>query len=57
MQFIQQDGDVWLLVDETAPPEAQLIATVKSPVEVLALKGLCEARLRGENRLGSSPSG
>jgi hypothetical protein len=45
MQFIQESEGVWLLIDETAPSDACLIATVRGPVEVLALKGLCEARL------------
>ncbi len=43
MRFVQEAGGVWLLIDETAPPDACLIATVRGPVEVLALKGLCEA--------------
>ena len=44
MQFIQRDG-AWVLIDETAPPNANVIATVNGPVEVLALRGLCEARV------------
>ena len=48
MQFKQQAGDVWLLIDETAPPDANFIATVRGPVEILALKSLCEVTLRGE---------
>jgi len=47
MQF-SRCGEGWLLLDETAPPGRQLIATVGSPVEVVALKRLCETRLRGE---------
>ena len=43
MQFVQRPGGVWHLTDETAPPGANLIAAVNGPVEVLALKGLCEA--------------
>lgn len=42
MQFAQQPGGVWHLIDETAPPGANLIAAVNGPVEALALKGLCE---------------
>lgn len=49
MQFKQQADDVWLLIDETAPPDANVIATVRGSVEILALKGLCEAKLRGDN--------
>jgi hypothetical protein len=45
MRFVQETGGVWLLIDEAAPPEACAIATVRGPVEVLALKGLCETRL------------
>jgi hypothetical protein len=45
MQFVQRPGGVWHLIDETAPPEECLVAEVRGPVEVLALKGLCEARL------------
>ncbi len=47
MQFKQLTEDTWLLIDESAPANANVIATVRGPVEVLALKGLCEARLRG----------
>lgn len=50
MQFVQRDG-VYLLIDETAPPDANVIATVRGPVEALALKGLCEARLDSDNDL------
>jgi hypothetical protein len=44
MQFVQHDG-AWLLIDEGAPPEANVIARLNSPIEVLALKGVCEARI------------
>lgn len=44
MQLVQRGG-MWLLIDETAPPNADVIATVRGPVEVLALRGPCEARL------------
>ncbi len=43
MQFVQRPGGVWHLIDEAAPPGANLIAAVNGPVEVLALKSLCEA--------------
>jgi len=39
-------GGVWHLIDETAPADANLIAVLRGPVEVLAIKGLCEAMLR-----------
>jgi hypothetical protein len=51
MRFIQEREGVWLLIDETAPSQACLIATVRGPVEALALKGLCEARLTTRGRL------
>jgi hypothetical protein len=45
MRFIQGREGVWLLIDETAPSHECLVATVTGPVEVLALRGLCEVRL------------
>jgi hypothetical protein len=48
MQFKQLTEGSWLLIDETAPSNANVIATVRGTVEVLALKGLCEAKLRGD---------
>jgi hypothetical protein len=48
MRFVQQSEGVWLLIDESAPSRTCLIATVKGPVELLALKGLCESRLAGD---------
>ena len=45
MKFIPGAGGVWLLIDDTAPAGAGLIAMAAGSVEVLALKGLCEARL------------
>jgi hypothetical protein len=45
MQFVQEAGGVWLLIDETAPPDACVLARVSGPVEVLPLRGLCESRL------------
>ncbi|MFM8271392.1 MAG: hypothetical protein ACKODX_03575 [Gemmata sp.] len=46
MQFVPATGGVWHLIDEAAPPDANLIAVLRGPVEVLAVKGLCEAMLR-----------
>jgi hypothetical protein len=51
MRFVQESEGVWLLIDETAPSHACLIATVRGPVEALALKGLCEARLANRELL------
>src|SRR5690348_6375487 len=45
MRFVEGTGGVWLLVDESAPSDACLIATLRGLVEVLAMKRLCEARL------------
>ncbi len=45
MKFVAGGGGTWLLIDEAAPKGANLIATAAGPVEILALKGLCEARL------------
>ena len=53
MQFTHGAEGVWLLIDETAPPDACVIATVRGAVEVLALKGLCEARLQSPGPLTS----
>jgi len=45
MRFVPASEGVWLLIDENAPPDASLIATIRGPTELLALKGTCEARL------------
>lgn len=45
MQFVQRDG-VWLLIDETAPADACVIATLRSEVEVLALREFCQCFLQ-----------
>jgi hypothetical protein len=47
MELVKASEGVWHLIDETAPPEANLIATVRGPVEAMALKELCIARLAG----------
>ena len=36
---------MWHLIDEAAPPNANLIAVLRGPVEILAVKALCEAML------------
>lgn len=46
MQLVPGDGGVWHLIDEAAPADANLIAVLRGPVEVLAVRGLCEAILR-----------
>lgn len=51
MRFESRPEGVWLLIDETASPEASVIATIRGPVEVLALKGLCEQRLQSHGLL------
>lgn len=44
MQFVMADG-VWNLIDETAPPDANVIAVLRGLVEILAVKALCEHKL------------
>lgn len=39
-------GNVWHLIDETAPLDANLIAVLRGPVEILAIKALCEHMLQ-----------
>jgi hypothetical protein len=46
MQLLPATGGVWHLIDEAAPADANLIAVLRGPVEVLAVKGLCETMLR-----------
>lgn len=38
-------GNVWHLIDEAAPPDANLIAVLRGPVEALAIRALCEHML------------
>lgn len=45
MQIVPAGG-VWHLIDETAPADANLIAVIRGPVEVLAIKALCEHMLQ-----------
>lgn len=45
MKLIPGEAGSWLLIDETAPPDANLIANLKSPIEILAVKRLCEELL------------
>lgn len=46
MKFVQGDS-VWQLIDEAAPAGANVIATLRSEVEVLALGEFCQFYLRG----------
>lgn len=39
-------GTVWHLIDETASADANLIAILRGPVEILAVRALCEYMLR-----------
>jgi hypothetical protein len=50
MKLVQRDS-VWLLIDETAPEEACVIATLQGEVEVLALREFCRLYLRGDDRI------
>lgn len=45
MQLVRGDGGVWNLIDETDPSDANLIAVLRGPIEVLAVKNLCEHML------------
>jgi hypothetical protein len=46
MQLVPGEGGVWHLIDEAAPADANLIAVLRGPVEILAVKALCENMLR-----------
>lgn len=46
MQIVPAAHGVWQLIDETAPADANLIAVLRGPVEILAVKALCEAMVR-----------
>jgi hypothetical protein len=46
MRFIQRQG-FWHLIDENAPEEACVIATLRNDVEILVLKRFCENYLGG----------
>jgi hypothetical protein len=46
MRLVPGTDGVWHLIDEAAPPDANLIAVLRGSVEVLAVRGLCEAMLR-----------
>lgn len=46
MQLVPAASGVWHLIDEAAPADANLIAVLRGPVEILAVKSLCEAMLR-----------
>ena len=50
MKFVQRDGG-WLLIDEKAPQEACVIATLRSEIEVLALREFCSLTLRAADRI------
>lgn len=47
VHFSKGEEGAWLLIDETAPPAANVIAVLRGPVEILAVRRLCEERLRG----------
>ena len=46
MKIVPAINGVCHLIDETAPADANLIAVIRGPVEVLAVKALCENMLR-----------
>lgn len=45
MKLVPAANSVWHLIDEAAPPAANLIAVLHGLVEVLAVKALCEHML------------
>jgi hypothetical protein len=45
MKLVPAAG-VWQLIDEAAPPGENLIAVLRGPVEVLAVRDLCEHMLQ-----------
>ncbi len=47
MRFLQRQG-VWHLIDENAPEGANVIARLRSEVEILVLKQFCEQFLGGD---------
>lgn len=50
MKFVRDQG-VWHLIDENAPQHACVIATMRSELEILAMKMLCEHYLAEPTRL------
>ncbi len=50
MKFVHQNG-VWLLIDELAPREACVIATLRNEVEVLALREFCQLTLQAPDHI------
>lgn len=50
MKFVRDQG-VWHLIDENAPQHACVIATLRTEVEILAIKMLCEHYLAEPTRL------
>lgn len=50
MKFIRDQG-VWHLIDENAPQHACVIATLRSEVEVMAMKEFCDLFLTEPDKL------
>jgi hypothetical protein len=46
VQFVRRK-DVWLLIDENAPEQACVIATLRDEIELLALREFCQFYLQG----------
>jgi len=46
MKFVQETDDIWHLVDENAPASSCVIATLKGPIEIIAIKRFCEVFLQ-----------
>jgi hypothetical protein len=50
MKFVRGQG-VWHLIDENAPKEACVIATLRNEVEVLALREFCQLTLQAPDHI------
>lgn len=47
MKIVEREGG-WLLIDEGAPEDANVIAVLRTVVEVVAIKTFCERFLTGQ---------
>jgi hypothetical protein len=52
MRFVEHEG-CWRLVDDSAPGQSRVLATLRSEVEVLAMAAFCEHYLADPNNLPS----
>lgn len=54
MKFLKR-GTGWQLIDENAPPNACVIATLRNEIEAAALKRFCELYLEATREGSGSP--